>query len=85
MFMVSSIYNYTQKEGTAMTDNNLMDNMWEIFKIRVEALQNINPKMFVDNQKPVSFLSNLEKDGPKDALIKASLVAQAYITTKKQV
>ncbi len=66
-----------------MTDNNLMDNMWEIFKIRVEALQNINPKMFVDNQKPVSFLSNLEKDGPKDALIKASLVAQAYITTKK--
>lgn len=65
-----------------MTDNNLMDNMWEIFKIRVEALQNINPKMFVDNQKPVSFLSNLEKDGPKDALIKASLVAQAYITTK---
>lgn len=32
-----------------MADNNLMDNMWEIFKIRVEALQNINPKMFVDN------------------------------------
>ena len=50
-----------------MTDNNLMDNMWEIFKIRVEALQNINPKMFVDNQKPVSFLSNLEKDGPGNA------------------
>ena len=60
-----------------MADNNLMDNMWEIFKIRVEALQNINPKMLVDNQKPVSFLANIQNHGPKDALIKASLVAQA--------
>lgn len=64
-----------------MTDNNLMDNMWEIFKIRVEALQISTPKCS-STIKTCIILSNLEKDGPKDALIKASLVAQAYITTK---
>lgn len=48
-----------------MTDNNLMDNMWEIFKIRVEALQNINPKMFVDNQNLYHFYQILKKTAPK--------------------
>lgn len=64
-----------------MSNENLSENVWEIFKIRIDALQNINHSMFVDNQNPPTSLG-FGKDGPKDALIKSSLVAQAYITTK---
>ncbi len=39
-----------------MADNNLMDNMWEILKIIVDALKKNNPKLFVENQNPLYFL-----------------------------